>query len=300
MLTVTVAEEQARAAPPESGFAGSRLNSVCTDRVDPVTVTLVAKRGEALSGSIRFSIHADGTAFLWPPVMTTADDRAAVDALLDSVSCRFDAAGAWLGQCLIGRAAGSSQRMLERHGFQVIADVANLRHEPGVAAPGRGDQSLEFRRLDVEYNLEGAAALLESTWIDSLDCPALAGCRTAHEALTCHRLTGCHDPELWSIARLNGRDAGLLLLTDWPDEREFEVVYMGVVPQERGKRIGRRLMEHAFQQTAEHSRRALRLAVDDANTHAMRIYNDLGFECTQRLRLLGRLHPDRRPTESGN
>jgi ribosomal protein S18 acetylase RimI-like enzyme len=62
------------------------------------------------------------------------------------------------------------------------------------------------------------------------------------------------------------------------------VVYLGVVPASRQRGIGRALVMRAVRDTANLGLPQIGLAVDVANTPAMRLYEKMGFrEIRQRL-----------------
>ena len=63
-----------------------------------------------------------------------------------------------------------------------------------------------------------------------------------------------------------------------------ELVYLGVVPEGRGRGIGRTLLAHAIRDTAEKGLDRMGLAIDVKNTPAMRLYEGANFhEIRRRL-----------------
>ena len=80
----------------------------------------------------------------------------------------------------------------------------------------------------------------------TLDCPALNGVRDLPDVLASYRACGEFDPaERWFIACRGERDVGCLLLADHPDADQWEIVYVGLVPEERGRGSGLALTRHA-------------------------------------------------------
>lgn len=69
----------------------------------------------------------------------------------------------------------------------------------------------------------------------------------------------------------------MLLLGDHPDQNAVELVYVGVTPEARGAGLGRRLVEEGLRLGRERERVALFLAVDERNSYAVSVYEDLGF-----------------------
>ena len=79
---------------------------------------------------------------------------------------------------------------------------------------------------------------------------------------------------------------GCLLLADHPQDNQFELVYMGIVPQARGQRFGADVTRQALWLTGAAGRRQLVLGVDAENEPALQIYEQLGFTEWDRRRVL--------------
>ena len=97
------------------------------------------------------------------------------------------------------------------------------------------------------------------------------------DVLAGYRATGSHDPQRWLLVRHEGRDVGCLLLSDYPEQGNVELVYMGVVPEARGEGWGMHIARQAQWLARQAGRPRLVLAVDAANAPALRIYLALGF-----------------------
>jgi len=85
-------------------------------------------------------------------------------------------------------------------------------------------------------------------------------------------------PENWLFVRHEGEDVGVLLLADHPKGRHWELMYMGIVPEYRGRGWGRQIAHYA--QWLARGARAERLlvAVDAKNRPAANVYRSTGFE----------------------
>jgi ribosomal protein S18 acetylase RimI-like enzyme len=79
------------------------------------------------------------------------------------------------------------------------------------------------------------------------------------------------------IARRGQRDVGCLLLADHPLQNQWELVYMGIVPEARGMRLGLAVTRHAQRLAHGAGRERLVLAVDAANAPALELYRRAGF-----------------------
>ena len=74
-----------------------------------------------------------------------------------------------------------------------------------------------------------------------------------------------------------GVDVGCLLIADWPQNDQWELIYMGVVPEARGRGYGVAVVRQAQWLAGCAGRQRLVLAVDTANEPAMRVYAAAGF-----------------------
>jgi mycothiol synthase len=70
----------------------------------------------------------------------------------------------------------------------------------------------------------------------------------------------------------------VLLLADHPSARHWELVYMGIVPQARGRGWGRQITQHAQFLARRHNIERIVLAVDAANSPALAMYRSAAFE----------------------
>lgn len=136
-----------------------------------------------------------------------------------------------------------------------------------------------------EYNDSLRAELigtLDATYEQTLDCPGLRGYRQTADILEGHRAAGIFDHRLWTILRLDGRAAGTLLLNPSADRVSIELVYLGIVRWARGRRLGKQLLRHGLHLVAARQERVMTLAVDEANTPALALYEREQFRAVLR------------------
>jgi GNAT superfamily N-acetyltransferase len=250
---------------------------------------LTAHEGEAIVGSDLFILQADRTAFVWPPAVVPGKDETAIeDALLAEVIRRINSAGAWIGQCLIELNRRHERETLERNGFRHLTDLRFLARRLDDflrrAATQEIDAADELEVIPYEPGVNDArfARVIEATYLETSDCPELEGTRTGEQALVSHRMSGEFDPSRWKLYRWQGRDAGVLLFNDHPEQSVWEVVYLGVVRDSRGHSLGRRMLTRGLIAARAAQRSAVVLAVDCRNKYADKLYSDLGFEQTDR------------------
>ncbi len=125
-------------------------------------------------------------------------------------------------------------------------------------------------------------ALLQETYRDTRDCPALTGMRTPDETLDGHITNHAVEPDLWSLVWLEGRPAAVSLVAPIPDCDSAEIVYFGVAAWARGQGLGPALLQHALGRLEHRGMRSVHLACDEANEPAIRMYHNAGFHRTIR------------------
>jgi GNAT superfamily N-acetyltransferase len=240
---------------------------------------LAAKADDTIVGAALYVLQPDQTAFVWPPVVRGDADMPSIsDDLLRELCHRIDAAGVWLGQSLVETGAIEDRAVLVRNGFDHLTDLQYL----DCSLDGRGGRGESTPRLatvnfDPATNVDRFASLLETTYLESRDCPELNGTRTGKQALWSHEVSGGFDASRWKIYRVGATDVGVLLLNDRPDQNAWEVVYMGIVPAQRGKGYGREMLLCGLDEARQAGRASVLLAVDRNNSYAQSIYKKLGF-----------------------
>jgi len=133
-----------------------------------------------------------------------------------------------------------------------------------------------------EAGRERFADVVRQTYQGTLDCPEITGKRDAALTIAAHRESGVFHPELWFLALLGEEPVGVLLLNFIPHQSSYEIVYLGVVPQMRGKGVGDVLTAKAVREAAARGdARAITLAVDAANWPARQLYERWGFKVTE-------------------
>ena len=132
------------------------------------------------------------------------------------------------------------------------------------------------------------ATLVEQTYVDTLDCPILLDYRTAEQTLVSYQHSAAFAPDAWFT--LYGEEdpakkdpVGVLIMALHPSEQEdvkvAELVYMGIVPQARGRSLGRSLMSGVLETAKKMGASRLILAVDHQNIYARRLYDAFGMKC---------------------
>jgi ribosomal protein S18 acetylase RimI-like enzyme len=222
-------------------------------------------------------------ALLWPPGVTLQPQQTALeDCLVSHALLWLRQHGAKLVQALLAPEEETLGLPLLRNGFDRITDLWYLYH----------DHSMPLGAIDTPVRLsflpfsQADPLLFQQTLLrtyeGSLDCPELSGLRSGEEILAGHRAQGVFDPQRWWLALDAGQPAGVLLMTQLPDTGEWDVAYMGVVPQARRRGSGREiLLQGLAEARAAHIERVI-LSVDVRNRPAWELYRKIGFQPAER------------------
>jgi ribosomal protein S18 acetylase RimI-like enzyme len=220
-------------------------------------------------------VHRGRTGSVWRPrflgqdedsdgtklVCRSADWLAEQDVrVLQSLVSPSDLAAAnWLQQCGFAHVA--------RLGYLVWSDG----HQPAPAP------SLRFTPVSAS-TIAVFADVIEQSYLETLDCPALNGVRTTPEVLEGYQEIGVYWPEAWLIAWRDDRPIGCLILADHPKANQCELVYMGLVPKARRQGLSGQIVTQAKRLARERGRPRVVLAVDLQNAPALHLYAKHGFE----------------------
>lgn len=159
-------------------------------------------------------------------------------------------------------------------------------HSPNVPVGAGGDELLWRWRPASDFAHSRLALLLENTFLETLDCPAMNGRRDRREVLQGF-LDGRslrQTTPYWEVLEIGGKVVGCLLLQKHAPEL-IEFVYMGLLPQARGQGLGRALVRRALETARRHECQNLVVAVDEQNWPAIDVYRSFGFRSQQRLQV---------------
>lgn len=120
------------------------------------------------------------------------------------------------------------------------------------------------------------------TFIQTQDCPRLSDFRSADDIVEGYVAAAHFDPKLASLIRVGDDWAGCLILTSHAGAADdepgvFELTYMGLVPEFRGRGLAGHLMTQTIGQATNAGASRVVLAVDHDNRPAAAIYRRLGW-----------------------
>lgn len=201
--------------------------------------------------------------------------------------CLFDA-GCVFVQALTPPSDQYSSQALSLQGFMPMAQLVYLVDELGSQVEMKTGGELTW--VDMEPHDESRLArVIERTYVGTQDCPWLDRWRTTADVLAGYRAVGRYDPAFWKIARHGADDVGCVLVNVHEDVHHAELVYLGLVPEARGRGWAVELVDRARQLAREAGCQRMVLAVDDANEPAKRLYARCGMEEFGRRQLW--IHP---------
>jgi GNAT superfamily N-acetyltransferase len=237
----------------------------------------------AIDGSIEWAllpVNSPGrTTLLFSPArLPRRRHRHVIGALTGRVLSQQAKAGVLLVQLLLDPADKDVIAIYLAAGFERLADLAYLQ------ADVRGTEPLP--PLPVGWSMRTYEASAHAAFADTIartyegsrDCPTLNGKREIDDIIAGHQASGDFDPKLWFLlSDESGQSLGTLLLSRTAGNGQVELVYVGLVPQARGRGVGDLLIRWSLAVVGLENRRHLSLAVDAANQPALRLYFRHGF-----------------------
>lgn len=198
--------------------------------------------------------------------LPNVDERWATDAFLDA---GFSSVGTLL---YMRRAPRSGDAK-----WSLGTDLTQVAWPEGVGV-------VSYRAWEQQESTGGVSAdkaliaAMDASYVDTMDCPELCGLRATADILQSHKSTGIFDPSLWWIVTMHHKPHGCALFSPCPDQRSFELVYIGLSPVLRGKGLGVRLLRHGIGVCAGiNAAWSMACAVDERNLPAVRLYESHQF-----------------------
>jgi ribosomal protein S18 acetylase RimI-like enzyme len=239
-------------------------------------------------------ISPGGTALLM--ASTAGTSRPVASAIASCVAAAAGAvasSGTRLAQLLLEPSELKTAEALRSEGFENLAVLLYLQRTltRDVPAPPSAPDFAMIHYSEQTHPLFARAIL--ATYEDSLDCPRLHGLRSIEEVIAGHKASGAFDPNLWFCVVPAGAGTehvdplGVLILSPVPGHPTMELVYIGLAPAARGRRLGDLLLQIALHQTQQAGLQQLTLAVDQGNAPALRLYYRHGLgEIHRRIAML--------------
>jgi ribosomal protein S18 acetylase RimI-like enzyme len=251
----------------------------------------VAIRGRQIHAAAWGQRQPGHIAVLWPPKFIGDVDYATACALAESVVADLDAQAVEMSQVLVAASDAHIVQILTHVNFRQLAELLYLACE-AARFPRTQPTSRDIEFTTYNPSLRARLInLIERTYEGTLDCPGLNGVRDLENVITGYQATGAYRPENWLIVTAAGAVVGTLLLADHPKAGHWELMYMGLTPEARGRGWGRQITQHAQWLAGQSGVERIVLAVDSLNAPALHMYRSAGFEMWDRRTVYVRLRP---------
>ncbi|HEV3025457.1 MAG TPA: GNAT family N-acetyltransferase, partial [Pirellulales bacterium] len=204
----------------------------------------MAYRGRKLAAALLAQVQPGKAAVVLPPRAAAGQPPEDARELLAKVIAKLFGDGVQLVQALLESDYGSDAQLLADLGFRHLSNVLYLASWLPSFPTSEPNDGLEF----VAHSLAERgrlADIVQRTYAGSLDFPQVEGLRQIDDILVGYASIGVFDPARWLIASHRGVDVGCLLLADHPRTNHWELIYMGVVPEARGRGWGLCMTRHA-------------------------------------------------------
>ena len=256
----------------------SDSDTLSTRNIDPNGLFVAKDERGVIRGAVLVQVLPGATGVIVPPRVPGERERIAIEDALVSESCgRLRSQGVKVCQAFASEKEQPAMLPLTRGGFEHVTQLSNMRREIDAEA----DRLPAGCVLDGEFFFpqlrDTFSQLLLGTFEGTFDCPELNGLRTADEVFDGYtpergRITGP-----WFLVKEAGRPIGVVMLDRSGEPGDWEIAYLGLVPEARGRGWGGKLVRFALDQAARGGARALRLCVDPRNNPAIRLYRRNGF-----------------------
>jgi ribosomal protein S18 acetylase RimI-like enzyme len=240
----------------------------------------IARRRGRIVGAL-LTQHLPGrAAAVWAPEVEPSWGRADLaERLLRTALADLQGRGVRIVQALVDASAPArASTDLTRAGMPHVTNLMYLaRPTAPPLAEDRPTVQFTWRPFGPETEPE-FHEVMQRTYLGSLDMPELEGVRSLDDVLASHQAGGRFDPNHWQIGRLPDEPgaSAIVLLSNPSDREAWEVAYLGLTPEARGRGLGRAALAHALALARDQTPR-LELAVDARNLPAERLYLAAGF-----------------------
>jgi ribosomal protein S18 acetylase RimI-like enzyme len=281
LLTAPLADDARRAQQAAIGAA------IATDPMQAAGL-LGHFRADELTAAAWLQAQAGRTATLWPPVGARQGEPAVTAALVNGAIDVARAQGAVMVQSLLLTDAGADAEALCDAGFAHTADLLYLVSLSAQFPRACPASNMTFVPQSAD-DMREIALLVEGSYQGTRDCPALDGVRAIEDVIAGYRSIGRFRPDLWLIARTADGGAGCIILADHAPEPMWELVYMGVAPEGRGRGLGLEITRYGQWLAAHENIERMVLAVDASNEPALATYAAAGFVSWDRRSIFVRI-----------
>jgi ribosomal protein S18 acetylase RimI-like enzyme len=249
---------------------------------------VVCRHGGRIVGAMVGLALPGGAGLAWLPQVLLGHDNVLIEDRLVEFTCGWlQQRGCKFAQALLATSEPQIAEPLERHGFRHVTTLYYLQK-----ILERQEHLPSPRLLYQPLPLADAALFqqtLERSYRHTLDCPELNEVRTVEDVLAGYQaMPGCR-LDRWWLACQDDRPVGILITVELRGQPAWELLYVGLVPEARGRRLGQEMTRKAMHEAWSAGAERLTLTVDDRNAPARQTYAALGFEAFDRRAVLLRI-----------
>jgi GNAT superfamily N-acetyltransferase len=275
-------------SPEERKQQIEKILSTSTVNIPSSDVLFGAYRDQELVGAIFALIQPGKTAQVWLPCLVENEQASTAAALLQAVGQWLDQRQVCVAQILLETVTTEDDMLIHEGGFDYLTDLLYLVSLKDDFPLTPVSSPLTFESYNYQ-NHNRLSQIVDSTYLNTLDCKKLNNIRKLDDVLEGYRATGEFAPAYWLIVRHENQDVGCLLMADYPQYENMELVYMGIIPTYRGRGWGMDVARHAQWLARQSGRLRLVLAVDASNHPALKMYAALGFKAWDQRRVYYRV-----------
>jgi ribosomal protein S18 acetylase RimI-like enzyme len=250
-----------------------------------------ARADDVIAGTCLWVPSAGRTAMLFAPALSEFPEAAAaVEQCVRAALQDARTADVNLVQVMLEPADAAGKTVFASAGLTQLATLTYMERRPPLQPPVYElPPGIRLEPYSAATHAQFRTAIAES-YDHTMDCPQLSGLRDVEDVIAGHKAVGPFDPNLWSLLLEGDQPAGCLLLSEIPARRGLELVYLGLSPRVRGRGLGRILMLRVLGIASRRNMDVATLAVDAANTPAVRLYRRCGYvNVAQRVAMIKRL-----------
>ena len=242
---------------------------------------LQAIRGTRVVGGSWCYTQPGRTAVVCAAQLIEEEPESTAEQLYLAMDEFLSAKGVRLAQGVLNTDISIHSRRFVARGYRHITDLLYLVSSTERSSERQPDGQLAYK-IHSLGSVERMEGIVNRTYEGTLDCPSLNGVRATRDVLDGYAATGQFSPSRWFYVTRDDRDVGCLLLADHPQENQWELVYIGLIPSARGNGWGLEMARFAQWLTGQAGRSRLVLAVDVENGPAIDMYAAAGFSAWDR------------------
>ena len=228
------------------------------------------RAGQIVGGAFTM-LRPDGTLLTLQPTVVSTEHKTTLRVVYETLLDLAVATRARLVMLLVDCQQSPDEDLLDNYGFEKISELLNLHAEQSVFPTRCPAVRLTFCPYQ-EERWQEMVAVVDQTYINTLDFPRLTGLVATDAILQGYRESHVFDPSLWFFVESQSQVIGALLLTQMENTQHLELTYLGLKKEFRGRGLSHEMTQFAQFVAGERNDSHLLVSVDSANTPALNTY----------------------------